>query len=1071
MRKQSVLLLGLGVSLLVFAADSALLAQVGTEGAILGVVKDSSGGVIAGAEVTVTNVDTNLKKMAVTDSDGNFEVLALPRGFYSVAASLTGFKTWLLERVELTLGERKRLSPVLDVGAIMERITIEAQAEMIQTEKGSVEATIASKLIADLPLNGRNPVELVRLIPGMRYLGQGGPERGITVQGLGNRTGDGGGTEFQVDGLNANAGMDEGGFGIPNVDTIAEFNVETANFSAEHGRNALQVLSVTRSGSNAFHGTLWEFHRNHKLDAFNTFAKSPGASKPKLIRNQFGFSVGGPIIKDKTFFFTSWEGTRIRQERIYNSTPVPPAFFQGDFSSSSRQIRDPLTGQPFPGNIIPAGRIVSSAKFFFPYVLQPNSADGRFRAVASQPSDTDEVTVRIDQQLTSNQRIYGRYVINDFATVLPQYRPDVTQDNSTKQQNAGLNYTYAVTSTTLFTVGANYLRSLNLFTTPVAGKENLTEQAGIQGFPSAGREEFIGLPSVSFTGYEGFAAPWGTPGRLWFESQSGKAGVNTVRGAHSLNLGYEYNNRTTYGRHGSGNSRGSFTFNGQYTSDGFADYLLGLVQSSARNYPLQTFGMADSPYSAVYVQDFWHVSPNLTVNLGLRWDYWHEKAAVRGNVATFDVKLGKSIAGEDKNGRVDLTSQPVAPFLAEATKDLWIPASQAGAPPGLFGANGYLSPRLGIAWRPGGSSGFVVRAGYGIFTSSFTGNRTASSIIGPPYWTFESTGWSAASLQRWENAWPENPQSFVTPSVVAPAVEITSNKSHQWNVSVQKTMPGDSTVTVSYVGNRTTDVFGSPTFNEVRPGLYEDLQLAKPWPKFGEITIYDNIGDSYYNSAQLKWEKRFGDGLSYLLSYAFSKHIDDFPGTTPFGPEGYDRGRSTFDRTHILAINGIYELPFGRGRKFLSDAHPVVNGILGGWQLAGIYNFTSGSPLTFTAPGATLGNGRNTRPNQIGELEVDNPSASLWFNPQALVAPPLYAFGSSGIGIIDGPGVHVLDTSLTKNFYIREDKFLQFRWEMFNMPNHVNLGNPNTTIGVSTTGQIFSAGSARSMQLGMKFVF
>ena len=243
MRKQLILRLGLGISLLVFAANSTLLAQVGTEGAILGVVKDSSGAVIAGAEVTVTNVDTNLKKMVVTDSGGNFEVLALPRGFYSVAASLTGFKTWLLERVELTLGERKRLSPVLDVGAITEKITIEAQAEIIQTEKGSVEATIASKLIADLPLNGRNPVELVRLIPGMRYLGQGGPERGITVQGLGNRTGDGGGTEFQVDGLNANAGMDEGGFGIPNVDTIAEFNVETANFSAEHGRNALQVLS------------------------------------------------------------------------------------------------------------------------------------------------------------------------------------------------------------------------------------------------------------------------------------------------------------------------------------------------------------------------------------------------------------------------------------------------------------------------------------------------------------------------------------------------------------------------------------------------------------------------------------------------------------------------------------------------------------------------------------------------------------------------------------------------------------------------------------------------------------
>src|SRR5688572_20802961 len=299
------------VFLAVLTFSTSLSAQVGTEGAILGVVTDSSGAVVAGADVTVVHLDTNLTKTAVTDSNGNFEILALPRGTYSVTASLAGFKTWVVEKTDLTLGERKRLSPVLEVGQISDRITVLAQAELIQTEKGSVETVVEQKQILELPLNGRNPVELVRLIPGMRYLGQGGPERGITVQGLGNRTGDGGGTEFQVDGLNANAGMDEGGFGIPNVDTIAEFNVETANFSAEHGRNALQVLSVTRSGGNAFHGTLWEFHRNDALDARNTFAPTT----PKLIRNQYGFSFGGPIIRDKTFFFTSYEGTKIRQER------------------------------------------------------------------------------------------------------------------------------------------------------------------------------------------------------------------------------------------------------------------------------------------------------------------------------------------------------------------------------------------------------------------------------------------------------------------------------------------------------------------------------------------------------------------------------------------------------------------------------------------------------------------------------------------------------------------------------------------------------------------------------------
>ena len=418
------------------------------------------------------------------------------------------------------------MSPVLTVGEISDKVTVEAQAELIQTEKGSLESIVEQKRIVELPLNGRNPVELVRLIPGMRYTGQSGTtERGHFVQGLGNRTGDGGGTEFQVDGLNSNAGMDEGGVAIPNVDTIDEFNVETANFSAEHGRNALQVLAVTKGGTNGFHGTLWEFHRNHKMDAFNTFAKRPGGSKPKLIRNQYGYSVGGPIVKDKTFFFTSYEGTKIRQDTIFNSTPVPTAFFNGDFSSllslpTPRVIKDPNRAGActaadrtacFPGNIIPADRIVSSAKFFFPYILTPNSADGRFRTTASRPTDIYEVTVRIDQQLTNKQRIYGRYIINDADQVIPNYRPDVTENNGTKQQSLGLNYTYSVTPTTLFTLGANYLRSLNLFTTPVAGNRKPHPASGTSGIPDARKRRIHWAAHREFHWISGIRSALGEP--------------------------------------------------------------------------------------------------------------------------------------------------------------------------------------------------------------------------------------------------------------------------------------------------------------------------------------------------------------------------------------------------------------------------------------------------------------------------------------------------------------------------------------------------------------------------------
>jgi hypothetical protein len=1067
--------------LLLLLVHPILMAQGTVAGTILGVVKDWTGAILPGAEVRVTNLETNLTKTALTDAEANFEIPMLPIGFYSVSVSMTGFKTWTLTRTELTVGERKRIDPVVKVGDLTEQVTVEATAEVMQTEKSSVEATVGQKQIRDLPLNGRNVLQLVTLVPGMQFWGRGtsfqNPDWGSIVQGVGKRDDQ---TEFKLDGLNANAGINEMAIGIPNIDTIAEINVETANFSAEHGRDPLQVLLVTKSGTNAFHGTLWEFHRNAKFDARNTFA----LSNPKLIRNQFGFTAGGPIIEDKTFFFGSYEGTRIRQETIYNSTVVSPAMLQGDFSALSQPITDPLSGQPFPNNRIPADRISSASKFFFPYILSSNNPDGRYHGVAPLPDDTDEFTVRIDHQITKKQRIYGRWVKIGNQADYPDYKPDTSQPTSVDQENVGINYTYSIAPRAMFTVYAGYLRNINGWSsTPPVGKENLTQEAGIRGFPTAGREDKIGLPTVNFpgTGYTGFDTPWGAPGRMWSTVRSGTANLNLVWRKHSFNFGLDYNDRSALGRHTSCCTRGFFNFVGQYTGDSFADYLLGLPSSSARTLPLETFGMAHSPYAAVFVQDFWKLSPTVSVNLGLRWDYWHEKSMVRGNGSTFDTTIGKAIAGEDENGQVDLTAQPVARYLAKVTEGMWIPASQAGAPPGLFRANGYLSPRIGIAWRPINSKDLVVRAGYGIFASSFRGRITGSSVVGPPYWNYESQAWSPKQMQRWETAWPDDPEVLIAPSIESTPVNVKSTKNHEWNISVQMPSILKSALTVSYVGNRVTDLLTLNPKNVAPPGEYEDLQAALPWPGFGTVNLYENIGDSWYNALQVKWERRFTQGFSYLASYAFSKHIDRYGGNLldtplPFEPEGYSRGRSSLDRTHILAVSSIYELPFGSGRKYLHHSHPLVNASLGGWNLSGIYHFVSGPPLTFSVPGLTLGNNYGTRPNLVGNLKLTHPSADLWFNPDALEAPPPYVFGNSGKGILDGPGNHMLDLCLMKNFPFTEDKYLQLRWEVFNAPNHVNLcastdGCPDTNIGLPTTGRIFTAGAAREMQFGLKFIF
>ncbi len=1060
------------VFLLGLVAALALFAQLGSDGAILGVVNDATGSVIVGANVTVTNLGNGLRKSVTTNEAGIFEILALPNGSYTVTVTMTGFKTWTVKQVDVGVGERRRISPALEVGEVTEQVSVQDTVELIQTDKASVGATVEQKQIVGLPLNGRNPIQLVLLVPGMRFVSnRSGPERGTTVQGLGNRPDV---TEFQVDGLNANAGMDERAITIPNVDTIGEFNVETSNFSAEHGRNPVQIQMVTKSGTNNFHGSAWEFLRNQKLDAFNTFAKRPGASKPKLARNQYGGTIGGPIIKNRTHFFFAYEATKIRQETIYNSIVVQPEMLRGDFRNiAAAAVRDPLNGgQPFANKTIPESRFSNASKFFFPWVLQPNSPDGRFRSVASRPDDTNEYVSRIDHQITSNHRIFGRWIIYDNKSGVPDYRPDIVQENNTKQHNAGLTYNYSITPTMLLTVTGGYTNSFNRFKSPVVGIDNLTQQAGIRGFPTAGREGSTGLPTVGISGYTGFNAPWGNPGRLWMEAKNGKAGLSIIRGKHTLNLGYELNDRTTFGGHASFATRGNFTFNSQYTGDGFADYLLGLTSAGGRNFPLQTFGMKHSPYSGLYVQDAWKISPTITLNVGVRYDYWHEKRAVRGNVGGFHVGLGKALAGEDKNGQVDLTAQPVARFVAKATEGLWVSASQAGVPRGLFKANGYLSPRFGIAWRPGGKNDLVIRGGYGIFPhNGFTGNNTASAIVGPPYWNYENPVYTASSLTRWETAFSDDPSVFLSPSVIAPAWDILTQKSHEFNISIQKSIFFKSAVTVSYVGNRVIDVVGGRDVDAVRPGTYTNLQAARPFPAFAGVTLYTNQGKSWYNSMQLKWERRFSSGLNFTGVYAWSKYMQDEVTYTPFAPVGYNRWRAGDDRKHILTASGIYELPFGRGRKYMSSLHPVANGVLGGWEVDGIYSFVSGAPLSFTVQGAPLGNGYGTRANLVGDPKVSNPSVTQWFNPAAFAAPPALTFGNSGGGILDGPGSHSFDVGLFKNFYVRETKYVQFRWEMFNSTNHVNLGNPTTVIGLVNTGLITTAGGARQMQLGLKFIF
>lgn len=1057
---------------LIFVARP-VVAQTGTEGSILGNVKDSSGAALPSAVVTVTNTETGIGQSAVSSTDGFFQVLALPRGIYSVAIAAPSFSSWRMTRIELVAGEQKRIQPVLSPGDIKQEVTVSGASEVVQTERASIEMSIQQQQIRDLPLNGRDPLQMVNLVPGMRYLGVTTANvQGRQMQGLGQHND---ATQFTIDGLSANDPSTETGMGFPNLDSVAEFRVQTSSFSAENGRNPLQVTMVTKSGTNEYHGSLWEFLRNDKLDARNTFLPA----KDKLRRNQFGAGGGGPIVHNRTFFYASLEDLRVRRQGGYNSLTIDPAFLKGDFSSllPRTPITDPITGRAFPGNIIPESRFSNASKFFFPYILLPNAPNNRFQALAPIPSDGTNFMLRLDQQITAKQKAYVRWIRVTDQQDTVGYKPEVVNTGNLIQHNIAMNYDWTLSPSVLFSLAGGFLFSDYGQVSPLVGKQNLTEQAGIQGFATAVRPTAIGLPTVAFSGYAGFGWATQVPSSIKREVINGRAGFNIVRGKNTIVAGAEYLDNRTNTAHSSNNPRGNFTFNSQYTGNSFSDYLLGLVQSAAANVPLASFGIAHSPYSGLYVDDTWRIHPNLTVNLGVRWDYWWEKAFVRGAGTTFDLKTGKAVAGENKAGQVDLTAQPVAPFFGAATKDLWISATQAGMPRGLFNASGYVSPRLGAAWRPTGKDNVVLRAGYGIFAASYNGNVTGSSIIGPPYWATQSVTFAKAQNQRWETAFPADPGAFVNPSIAAAVVDIKPMKIHEFNVSVQGTLPWlQSALTVSYIGSRGWDLTAFPKTNTAPPGLYTNLQAALPYPRFGTINLYQNLGNEWFNGMQAKLEKRFSHGLTYLLSYSLNRDIslygsDTAAAPTPYAPQNYDRGTSPNERRHILSASGIYELPFGRGRKWGGSMPRVLNVVAGGWQLSGIFRFVSGAPLTLSVNGATLGNGVNARPDIVGDWHLSNPSPALWFNPDAFARPPNYKFGNSAPGVVVGPASHVVDSGFMKNFHFSEKRYLQFRWEMFNALNAVNLGNPVTTLGVATIGQITSAGESRQMQVGMKLVF
>ncbi len=1089
MQKVVKYILGVAIASLVITR---LPAQTATA-TLAGVVRDAQGALVPQASVTATQTDTQLSREIVSNGSGEYTITNLPIGPYKVQASAPGFKTVVLQGVALQVNQTAQLDITLQVGEVSEQVSVNADIPLLATETSSVGQVVENRSIEGLALNGRQFWQLVALTPGATY----------TPGGEGTRTGGSSirssavnvqinGTGFIYNGWLLDGAditeYEQGGTNVqPNVDALAEFRVFSANMPAEYGHTPNVVSAITKSGTNQFHGTVFEFLRNDDLDARNFFA----VSKNLLKRNQFGGVIGGPIKKDKIFFFADMETTRQRQGLVFNNILPNNALRSGNFSGT-KTIIDPTTGAGFANNIIPASRISPQASFFLKYM--PTQAQGAFNA--PQSLDVYKGDVKLDAQVTSKDRLSGRYSIADNDEADPNQYPSLgIQPLHSRGQNAVLSWTRLINPRWLNEARFAYYRDYFLFGAVLPGT-NFLQQAGITGFEQT--QLSPSFPYITLSGYSSFngsgnnSLPKANRIRTWQYSDS----ASYSSGKHNFKFGGQLYHQT-HGFFNGQSQEGQFAFTTNYTGNSFGDYLLGLPTSVFRAYPLALYGNYTDQW-AVFAQDDYHVTQNLTLNVGLRWAYNPFFNGINGQTSAFDYASGKVIVPTTGSGAlIDPVAQPETPLLLPLFSDRIIGTNSLGLPQSVRHTGpGQWLPRFGFAYRPNGSDKLVIRGAYGIFDEYLDTNLTLQWAKVPP---FEITQTVNNTTPRpsftWANPFQGQPlvaanpnpgkpcagsglvlNSCVTPNVYSAPGQLQQTYIQQWNFAVQDQLMKNLSLTVAYVGNKTThqQLISVPD-NVPNPGPGA-IQSRRPYLQWSQLYMGETNGNANYNALQVTLEKRFSNGYQLLASYAFSKCIDN--GSNQSGPISVsflsaNRAVCDYNLPNSLTISSVYELPFGRNRAFMSNANAFVNGLFGGWELAGILTARSGLPFTPIISGDQANTGlSNQKPNLVGDPSAVNQSVASWFNPAAFATPARYTYGNSGRNILTSESLIQLDMTLEKRFSILESRQLEFRAEAFNIANRPTFNAPNSTIGSASAGLITSTLNAnRILQLALKFYF
>ena len=1080
--------------LLLCALPAAALAQQETA-TISGTITDATGASVPNAVVIVTNVQTGISVRTEATEAGTYVVPSLRPGDYSIAVESKGFQKTVRTGVTLQVAQVARIDVTLQTGALTESVEVVAATPLLDTLTSSRGSVIDQKKIVELPLNGRDYNQLALLSPGVL---PGTPRlASVNFKGVlnvnGNRTFN---NVFLLDGVdNISYSNSFRGENVqlvqPSIEALQEFKIQTNAYSAEFGRSSGAVVNATiKSGTNTVRGSVYEFVRNDSLDANNFFSNALGAPKPKRERNQFGGAAGGPLVKNRTFWFGDYEGLR-DLEGVPRVRQVPTAAEKAGLFSAA--VFDPFTaGRPeFSRNaqgqwVIPRERWDPVGAAIVGLIPDPNVANSTiFASTPVTDTRTDQFDVRVDHQISSNMTLFGRYSFVDTLTFRPAPLEGLAEgsfndafgSNDMRSQGLAIGLTWTVSPTLVGDIRFGYSAG-DYYTTPPNYGVDGPAQIGLKNVPS---DPAItgGVPKVNIQGFDAVGRHTSTPQFQTPRSWNPRATFSLNRGEHFIKFGGEFLHVQT--RINDLNATiGRMNFENRFTNRAVGDLLLGLPsQLALTSYTVMDQGQDMQFY---FVQDDYRVSPKLTANVGVRYEYATPPRERDNQFANFDPATGTMIFATDG----DVFDRAL-----------------------IHPDRNNFAPRVGFAYTP--MSRWVVRGGYGVFyTHTVRQGREGLLGFNPPYLVDNllQTGVTGAAAIasaapfRLVNGYPSG---LLDPTTLAPTISRRAQDANQrtpyiqqYNIGVQYELRSDIVLDVAYVGNKGTKLNGFRNLNQRAVITNPDGSQAagnRPYPAFGDIQWMENRVSSTYKSLQLRLEKRFTNGLTGNVSYTLGEALSGAPDhiSTSGGGAGIDTGvfrepqdgnnlraeygPTEFDIRHRFVASYIWELPFGRGRHWGNSWNRAMDLAFGGWQVTGIHVLQSGLALTATLSGANvvnLGGERRARPNLVGEPELSESQRTLarWFNTDAFAAFAVpQAFGNAGVGIMRGPGVANFDFTFAKNFQVTDRRYFQFRTEIFNAFNHPNFGPPNIARDSSGFGQILSAAPARIIQFGVKFYF